>query len=278
MLQFTTSIPALYNSPQLKEFFRGGEVTRPLDATPLSSAGSLPPPLIPLPKRRASDCEPAEEEEGREAPTLPQDLGNNLSLEVGEPEVAAEAYSEIGGSPTEEEQEELSDTELDDRVPSPFTDPESKETQEEFDSLFDSVAEGLPSPKEEVPPPLSDNDLAVFDPCYKQDRSNSSTDHSELLSLPSNSVDGEDGGYLNQAAKELTAAMEREKEGEISSAICGYRMAVDILITGVQGDTDPVRRESVMRRTAQYLKHAEMLVERHSSPSHTHTPANAQDH
>lgn len=53
-------------------------------------------------------------------------------------------------------------------VPSPFTDPESKETQEEFDSLFDSVAEGLPSPKEEVPPPLSDNDLAVFDPCYKQ--------------------------------------------------------------------------------------------------------------
>ncbi|XP_004554405.1 sorting nexin-15 [Maylandia zebra] len=278
MLQFTTSIPALYNSPQLKEFFRGGEVTRPLDATPLSSAGPLPPPLIPLPNRRASDCEPAEEEEGREAPTLPQDLGNNLSLEVGEPEVAAEAYNEIGGSPTEEEQEELSDTELDDRVPSPFTDPESKETQEEFDSLFDSVAEGLPSPKEEVPPPLSDNDLAVFDPCYKQDRSNSSTDHSELFSLPSNSVDGEDGGYLNQAAKELTAAMEREKEGEISSAICGYRMAVDILITGVQGDTDPVRRESVMRRTAQYLKHAEMLVERHSSPSHTHTPAHAEDH
>lgn len=49
-------------------------------------------------------------------------------------------------------------------------------------------------------------------------------------------MDGEDGGYLNQAAKELTAAMEREKEGEISSAISGYRMAVDILITGVQGE------------------------------------------
>lgn len=30
--------------------------------------------------------------------------------------------------------------------------------------------------------------------------------------------------------------MEREKEGEISSAISGYRMAVDILITGVQGE------------------------------------------
>lgn len=83
----------------------------------MSSAGPLPPPLIPLPKRRASDCEPAEEEEGREAPTLPQALGTNVGLEVGEPEVAAEAYSEMGGSPSprEDDPEELSDTELDDR-------------------------------------------------------------------------------------------------------------------------------------------------------------------
>ncbi|XP_072232799.1 sorting nexin-15 isoform X2 [Leuresthes tenuis] len=212
MLLFTTSIPALYNSPQLKEFFRGGEVTRPLDPSPLSSAGPLPPPLIPLPKRRASDCEPAEEEEGREAPTLPQDLGTNLSLELGEAEVAAEAYSEIGGSPREEEErEQLSDAELDDRAPSPpVRHHQSEENQEEFDSLFDSVAEEpVPSPKDEGPPPLSDNDLAVFDPCYKQ------------------------------------------------------------------GEPDPVRRDSVMRRTAQYLKHAEILVDRHSSPSHTHTPTHS---
>ncbi|XP_027134267.1 sorting nexin-15 [Larimichthys crocea] len=456
MLSFTTTIPALYNSPQLKDFFRGGEVTRPLDSTPLSSAGPLPPPLIPLPKRRASDCEPAEEEEGREAPTLPQDLGINVGLEVGEPEVAAEAYSEMGGSPREEEQEELSDAELDDRGPSP--DPslarnhQSQESQEEFDSLFDSVAEEhVPSLKEEGPPPLSDNDLAVFDPCYKQGDNNScpsvtrrcegggrvegfselkklhgelaythknlfrrqeefppfprahvfgrfdeavieerrkateamlsftttipalynspqlkdffrggevtrpldstplssagplpppliplpkrrasdcepaeerggreaptlpqdlginvglevgepevaaeaysemgallekrargaqrygsnpSGDHSELFSLPPTSLDGGDAAYLNQAATELTAAMEREKEGEFSCAIRGYRTAVDILITGVQGDPDPIRRESVMRRTAQYLKHTEMLVDRHSSPTHTHT-------
>ncbi|KAK5610880.1 hypothetical protein CRENBAI_025001 [Crenichthys baileyi] len=278
MLVFTTSIAALYNSPQLKEFFRGGEVTRPLDPSPVSSAGPLPPPLIPLPKRRASDCEPAEEEEGREAPTLPQDLGTNISLEVGEPEVAAEAYNEIGGSPTEEEQEDLSDTELDDRASSPELSltrhHQSEETQEEFDSLFDSVVEEqVLSPKEEGPPPLSEYDLAVFDPCYKQERSDSSSDHSELFSLPPASLIGGDAGYLNQAAKVLTAAMEREKEGEFSSAIRGYRTAVDILITGVQGDPDPARRESVMRRTAQYLKHAEMLVDQHASPSHTHTAA-----
>lgn len=43
-------------------------------------------------------------------------------------------------------------------------------------------------------------------------------------------------GYLNQAASELTAAMEREKEEHFSSAIRGYRTAVDILITGVKGE------------------------------------------
>ncbi|XP_040038671.2 sorting nexin-15 [Gasterosteus aculeatus] len=284
MLLFATSIPALYNSPQLKDFFRGGEVTRPLDAAPLSSAGPLPPPLIPLPKRRGSDCEPAEEEEGREAPTLPQDLGTNLGLDVGEAEVAAEAYSEVGGSPREEEEEEEeepSDTELDDGIPSPDQRAAlNLQSQEEFDSLFDSVAEELvPLPKEEGPPPLTDNDLAVFDPCYKQDKSSLSGDHSELFSLPPSSLDGEDVAYLNRASTELTAAMEKEKEGEFSSAIRGYRTAVDILITGVQGDQDPVRRESVMRRTAQYLKHTEMLVDRHSSPTHTHTPTqtHAQD-
>lgn len=42
--------------------------------------------------------------------------------------------------------------------------------------------------------------------------------------------------YLNQAAAALTAAMQKEKEGEFSGAIRGYRTAVDILITGVQGE------------------------------------------
>uniref|UniRef100_A0A3Q3WU35 Sorting nexin-15 n=1 Tax=Mola mola TaxID=94237 RepID=A0A3Q3WU35_MOLML len=281
MLLFTTTIPALYNSPQLKEFFRGGEVTRPLDPTSLSSANPLPPPLIPLPKRRASDCEPAEEEAGMEAPTLPQDLGTNLGLEVGEPEVAAEAYSEIGGSPTEEQAEISGDDKGTTRRKnlSDVVNHQSRESQEEFDALFDSTAEEqAPPPKEEAPPPLSDNDLAVFDPCYKQDRSDSSINHTELFSLPLTNVDGGEAGYLNQATAELSAAMEREKEGDFSGAIRGYRTAVDILITGVQGDPDPIRRDSVMRRTAQYLKHTEMLVDRHSSPAHTHTPGQTHTH
>lgn len=95
---------------------QGGEVTRPLDPA-LSCDEALPPPLIPLPKRRASDCEPVEEEEGREAPALPQDLSVSVGLEVGEPELALEAYNEMGGSPVEEPDQDLSDTELDDTGP-----------------------------------------------------------------------------------------------------------------------------------------------------------------
>lgn len=84
-----------------------------MDPTCLTSEEPLPPPLIPLPKRRDSDCEPAEEEVGTVAPPPPQDLGDNLSLEIGELELAAEAYSEMGGTPNEEE--EHSDLELEER-------------------------------------------------------------------------------------------------------------------------------------------------------------------
>lgn len=133
------------------------------------------------------------------APPPPQDLGDNLSLEVGELELAAEAYSVMGGTPTEEEQH--SDVELDERgimmkisthcgfslgfclltswfvcLPlvlslelSPASPQEMQEVQEELDSLFDSgPEEQVPSPKPEGPPPLSQHDMANFDPCYQQ--------------------------------------------------------------------------------------------------------------
>ncbi|KAJ8008487.1 hypothetical protein DPEC_G00105390 [Dallia pectoralis] len=251
MLQFTTNIPALYNSPQLKDFFRGGEVVRPLEPTPLSST-PLPPPLIPLPQRPGSD--PVEEQEGAEAPVQPQDQGVFLGTDVGEPEVAAEAYCEMAVTPSEEDVPDLpdlpDDLELDDRVPSPFqpclltTDQsQSQHSQEEFDSLFDSVA-GEGHTEASPPPPLSDNDLAIFDPCAKEDQPNASHHHSELLSRPLTNPEGGEAGYLTQAANEISAALAREKEGEYSSAILKYKAAADILITGVKGDPDPQRREA----------------------------------
>ncbi|XP_041926860.1 sorting nexin-15 [Alosa sapidissima] len=291
MLLFTTNIPALYNSPQLKEFFRGGEVTRPLDP-PVVSSTDLPPPLIPLPK--GSSTLQAEEEQGREAPLLPQELDSDVGSEGDEPEVGLEAYGEMESSSlppsppspakevtqTRAESPENNGTEeppsARDTSPAPpaSTTEKPDESQEEFDLLFDTAGEG---PVDNAPPPpLSDTDLAIFDPCAKEDQPYGSFDNSELLSTAVANESGKsagEAGYLAQAANELNAALEKEKEGDYGAAILQYRTAVDILIKGVHGDPDPQRRDSVKRRTAQYLQHAETLLNLHSP---THTPTHTQ--
>lgn len=76
---------------------------RPLDPC-ISSSTSLPPPLIPLPK--APTGLGAEEETGTEAPILTQELESTLGeKELGEPEMAVEALSNMEISPVEEKEE-----------------------------------------------------------------------------------------------------------------------------------------------------------------------------
>ncbi|XP_065264408.1 sorting nexin-15 [Emys orbicularis] len=77
MLRFTVHIPALNNSPQLEEFFRGGEVKRPLEACDLRI---LPPPLIPVPQ------------EGTDTPTLSPVL---LAWLTGDPALAAKSEEDL---------------------------------------------------------------------------------------------------------------------------------------------------------------------------------------
>ncbi|XP_018592572.1 sorting nexin-15 [Scleropages formosus] len=267
MLLFTTNIPALYNSPHLKDFFRGGEMRRPLDITAIPSSTSLPPPLIPLPQASSNDW--TEEERGTEAPALPQEVCSALGVELEEPEAAVEACSDMESSPaqmtdaeTEANPESDAHSPLGARSPSANFRRKLSESQEELDLLFDSVGEGH---LDEAPLSLSETDLAVFDPCAKEDLASASHDHSELLSLPLAGPDSAlgssaEGAYLTQAADELNAAMEKEKEGEYNGAILRYKAAVDILIKGAQVDPDLQRRQSVKRRTAEYLKHAEMLL------------------
>ncbi|CAJ0918729.1 unnamed protein product [Ranitomeya imitator] len=54
MLRFTVNIVALNNSPQLKEFFRTGDVTLRSDGPDSADTVVLPPPLIPEPVRSSS--------------------------------------------------------------------------------------------------------------------------------------------------------------------------------------------------------------------------------
>ncbi|XP_026990261.1 sorting nexin-15 isoform X2 [Tachysurus fulvidraco] len=264
MLHFTTNIPALYNSPQLKEFFRGGEVRRPLDQC-ITSSTALPPPLIPLPNGDTGLG--AEEETGREAPILTQELESTLDdKELCEPEMAVEALSNMEISPVEEIHIEKEEAEANFCTDQPTIAPSSEPPgspveQSEFDSLFDGVLE---EPVDGAQPLLSDNDLAIFDPCAKEDQGCGSPDHSELLSLKMTTQDGEKCGkeadYVSQATSEMTAAQESEKEGDYSTAVMRYRTAVEILMKGLQGDVDPQQRDAVKRRVAECLEHAERLL------------------
>ncbi|XP_066537832.1 sorting nexin-15 [Hoplias malabaricus] len=275
MLCFTTNIPALYNSPQLKEFFRGGEVRRPLDPSPVSSSNPLPPPLIPLPEGGTGLV--AEEETGREAPLQAQELESSLGeKELGETEVAVEALSDMESSPVEETHREKGVGENISKDATEVACPEPSDSQgdqsEEFDLLFDCASE---DPVDSTLPPLSVKDLAIFDPCAKEDESCESPAHSELLSLKLTNSDcakcGEDDGYVAWATKELSAAHERENEGEYSAAILKYRSAVDILMKGVQGEVNAQQRDTVKRRIAECLEHAERLLGLHNPTQHQNT-------
>ncbi|KAK2913517.1 hypothetical protein QQF64_030730 [Cirrhinus molitorella] len=289
MLLFATNIPALYNSPQLKEFFRGGEVRRPMETAAVST--SLPPPLIPLPEKNTELL--AEEETGREAPLQAQELESNPRLtDLTLPEMAVEAFSDMESSPTQETQteiEELTEKEgetditthqnnstdqcaaaADTTTHALLEIPGSPVDQSEFDSLFDS---GLDEHSYKAPPPLSDTDLAIFDPCAKEDQPYGSPSHAELLSVPLTGSNGTESAgeasYVCQANEELNAAQESERKGEYSTAVQRYRVAVDIFMKGVQGDVDLKRREAVKRKIAEILEHAERLLSI-QTPTHDH--------
>lgn len=92
---------------------------RPLDPC-IASSTSLPAPLIPLPKR-AVGLE-AEEEIGREAPILTQELESTLGeKELGETEMAVEALSNMEISPIQEMHEEKEEAEVNFSTDQPTT-------------------------------------------------------------------------------------------------------------------------------------------------------------
>ncbi|GAB5578061.1 sorting nexin-15 [Prionailurus iriomotensis] len=230
LLRFTVHIPALNNSPQLKEFFRGGEVTRPSDMS--RDLHILPPPLIPTP--------PPEE------PWLPQ--------------------------PLPAERRGLEELEV------PADPPPSSPAQEALDLLFNcgSTEEASGSPARG---PLTEAELALFDPFSREGAGPSPTHLGELAAMEAGSErldqePWEPGGqeeeeeeeerpvpaYLSQATELITQALRDEKAGAYPAALQGYRDGVHILLQGVPGDPSPARREGVKKKAAEYLKRAEEIL------------------
>ncbi|KAM4845945.1 sorting nexin-15 [Thomomys bottae] len=235
LLRFTVHIPALNNSPQLKEFFRGGEVTQPLETS--QDLHILPAPLTPAP--------PLDE------PRLPQ--------------------------PLPAERRGLEELEV------PADPPPSSPAQEALDLLFSCGSEessGSPARG-----PLSDAELALFDPFSKEEGAGPSPPHiGELtaMEVESKKLDQEPwepGGqeeeedeepgpapaYVSQATELITQALQDEKAGAYPAALQGYRDGVHILLQGMPSDPSPARREGVKKRAAEYLKRAEEILHRHLS-------------
>ncbi|XP_073410396.1 sorting nexin-15-like [Dendrobates tinctorius] len=150
--------------------------------------------------------------------------------------------------------------------------PQAEPSQ--IDLLFDlgedlcQTLEEDPANPAPAPKPLDPNDLALFDPCYAEDGALSETESSlNLLSVrckeeelaPAMPLGEGDGApYLSQATAEVQQAMDRESSGDYAEAFRLFRNAVDILLKGVKDDHCPDRRESVRRRTAEYLHHADL--------------------
>ncbi|XP_069924874.1 sorting nexin-15 isoform X6 [Oryctolagus cuniculus] len=230
LLRFTVHIPALNNSPQLKEFFRGGEVARPCEAS--RDLHILPPPLIPTP--------PPDE------PRLPQ--------------------------PLPAERRGLEESEVPDPAP-------SSPAQEALDLLFSC---GSPQETSGTPTrgPLTEADLALFDPFSKEGAGCSPTSAGELAATEAEATQpqepwepggqqGEDPqgkpvpAYVSQATELIAQALRDEKAGAYPAALQGYRDGVHILLQGVPGDPSPARQEGVKRKAAEYLKRAEEILHLH---------------
>ncbi|XP_042306982.1 ribosomal protein S6 kinase-like 1 isoform X2 [Sceloporus undulatus] len=69
--------------------------------------------------------------------------------------------------------------------------------------------------------------------------------------------------YLVDAAKQIRLALERDVSEDYEEAFNHYKNGVDVLLNGIQVDTNKERREAVKRKITQYLKRAEEIFNCH---------------
>uniref|UniRef100_A0A8C5Q4C0 ADP-ribosylation factor-like protein 2 n=1 Tax=Leptobrachium leishanense TaxID=445787 RepID=A0A8C5Q4C0_9ANUR len=271
MLNFTVNIPALNNSPQLKDFFRGVDVTVRSDISDSADAHDLPPPLLPQPARSSSFDFNTD---------VPNVLEDAESLTVNE-----QPMDSVGEG---EHTDTLGDFEPTNTVGDDGSMNVVADELSPFDLLFDLSEEQTQAEDElevqntsmnATQHPLTSNDLALFDPCFSEDKERTSTESETDLHLLSVGCEGlhlepastsdteESGAYVSQATSEIQRAMEKESAGEYPEAFRLYRNAVDTLLSGVKDDPCAARRDAVARRTAEYLRHAENIFQQHMNGS-----------
>ncbi|KAM5163392.1 ribosomal protein S6 kinase delta-1 [Mantella aurantiaca] len=219
LLQFSANIPALYNSSQLEEFFKGGEV---------HDGSDLIGPAEPF-------------------PDFPDSL-SDCSSEVrkdscGLDDLTVTSQSECGGLSSDSDLisltvdiDSLSGT--DDGMASNQISPSkplsvSPSPGSLAQSFSISSYEGAKAEGEK------EGGRSLFTTKLKQKLGRSD--------------------YLTKAGELITLAMKKEAEQDYESAFGFYRKGVDLLLEGVQGESSPTRREAVKKKTAEYLMRAETI-------------------
>ncbi|XP_064504327.1 ribosomal protein S6 kinase delta-1 isoform X3 [Pseudopipra pipra] len=219
LLQFSANIPALYNSKQLEEFFKGGEV---------HDGSELIGPVEPLSDSvtdNLSDCS--------------SEVRKDLS---GLDDVTLTSQSECGGFSSDSDLISLtvdvdSLAELDDGMASNQSSP--------------SRAVGLCVTSE----PPAQSTLAPEQEWSKPEGERES--HSLFTGSLKPKPGKQD--YLEKAGELIKLALKKEEEEDYETALSFYRKGVDLLLEGVQGESSPTRREAVKRKTAEYLMRAEKI-------------------
>ncbi|XP_071595717.1 ribosomal protein S6 kinase delta-1 isoform X3 [Heliangelus exortis] len=219
LLQFSANIPALYNSKQLEDFFKGGEV---------HDGSELIGPVEPLSESltdNLSDCS--------------SEVRKDLS---GLDDVTLTSQSECGGLSSDSDLISLtidvdSLAELDDGMASNQSSP--------------NRAAGLCLTSE----PSVQSTLAPEQEWGKPEgeRESYSLFTGSLKPKPGKQ------DYLEKAGELIKLALKKEEEEDYEAAFSFYRKGVDLLLEGVQGESSPTRREAVKRKTAEYLMRAEKI-------------------
>ncbi|XP_032540141.1 ribosomal protein S6 kinase delta-1 isoform X3 [Chiroxiphia lanceolata] len=219
LLQFSANIPALYNSKQLEEFFKGGEV---------HDGSELIGPVEPLSDSvtdNLSDCS--------------SEVRKDLS---GLDDVTLTSQSECGGFSSDSDLISLtvdvdSLAELDDGMASNQSSP--------------SRAAGLCVTSE---PPVQ----STLAPEQEWSKPEGERESHSLFTGSLKPKPGKQD-YLEKAGELIKLALKKEEEEDYETALSFYRKGVDLLLEGVQGESSPTRREAVKRKTAEYLMRAEKI-------------------
>uniref|UniRef100_A0A8C5MCV2 Ribosomal protein S6 kinase delta-1 n=1 Tax=Leptobrachium leishanense TaxID=445787 RepID=A0A8C5MCV2_9ANUR len=219
LLQFSANIPALYNSSQFEDFFKGGEV---------HDGSDLIGPAEPLTDftDNLSDC----------SSDVRKD---SCALD----DVTFTSQSECGGLSSDSDLVSLtvdvdSLSGIDDGMASNQSSP-IKPYVGIVPSL-ESIAQGFSVSSHE----------AVRAESEKESRSLFPVKLKPKLGKPD---------YLVKAGELITLAVKKEMEQDYEAAFRFYRKGVDLLLEGVQGESSPTRRESVKKKTAEYLMRAETI-------------------